>query len=147
MGVFKQVDMTKNFYFRCATFCVLPQLVLLTIDSYTYDLTSTLQSNATSRNLSNPGPWPFTNRFAWNYHLFAVAFEKPETEAPKAHWVLPIIHGHVDQASSRHVLMLLSFELIMARRADGARSRYLRNVNSKTFAPLRRRTVPETRRE
>ena len=131
----------------CDSFVSCLLLVLLTIDSYTYDLTSTLQSNATSRNLSNPGPWPFTNRFAWNYHLFAVAFEKPETEAAKAHWVLPIIHGHVDQASSRDVLMLHSFELIMARRADGARSRYLRNVNSKAFAPLRRRTILETRRE
>jgi hypothetical protein len=81
---------------------------MLTIDSYTYDLTSTLQSNATSRNLSNPGPWPFTSRFAWNYHLFAVAFENPETDAPKAHWVLPIIHGHVDQASSRYFITFRS---------------------------------------
>jgi hypothetical protein len=67
--------------------------------SYTYDLTSTLQSNATSRNQSNPGRWPFTTRFAWNYHLFAAAFENSESETPKAHWVLPLIHGHVDQAS------------------------------------------------
>ena len=69
--------------------------------SYTYDITSTLQSNATSRNQSNMGPWPFTNRFAWNFHLFAAAFENPERDAPKARWVLPLIHGHVDQASSQ----------------------------------------------
>jgi hypothetical protein len=68
--------------------------------SYTYDLTSTLQSNATSRNQSKPRSWPFTSRFAWNYHLFSAAFENPESDAPKAHWVLPLIHGHVDQASS-----------------------------------------------
>jgi hypothetical protein len=68
--------------------------------SYTYDITSTLQSNATSRNQSNSGPWPFTDRFAWNFHLFAAAFENPERDAPKARWVLPLIHGHVDQASS-----------------------------------------------
>jgi phosphatidylinositol 3,5-bisphosphate 5-phosphatase len=58
-----------------------------------------LQSNATSRNESKQGPWPFTSRFAWNYHLFSAAFENPESDEPKAHWVLPLIHGHVDQAS------------------------------------------------
>lgn len=68
--------------------------------SYTYDITSTLQSNATSRNQSKLGYWPFTNRFAWNFHLFAAAFENPESDAPKARWVLPLIHGHVDQAST-----------------------------------------------
>ena len=34
-----------------------------------------------------------------DYHLFAAAFENSESEAPKAHWVLSLIHGHVDQAS------------------------------------------------
>jgi hypothetical protein len=104
MGIFKQVDMTKNFYFRCVLFDPLcAPLALREIESnlsYTYDITSTLQSNVTSRNQSNLGPWPFTNRFAWNFHLFAAAFENPECDAPKARWVLPLIHGHVDQASS-----------------------------------------------
>ena len=108
MGVFKQVDMTKNFYFRYVRDPDLTdplpseiELPCLTFFSHTYDLTSTLQSNATSRNQSNPGRWPFTSRFAWNYHLFAAAFENSESEAPKAHahWVLPLIHGHVDQSS------------------------------------------------
>ncbi|KAN0140820.1 SacI homology domain containing protein [Lactarius tabidus] len=113
LGVFKQVDMTKNFYF-----------------SYTYDLTSTLQSNATSRNLSNPGPWPFTSRFAWNYHLFAVAFENPETDAPKAHWVLPIIHGHVDQAKLTVLGRVIYVTLIARRSRHYAGARYLkRGVN------------------
>ncbi|KAH8980934.1 polyphosphoinositide phosphatase [Lactarius hatsudake] len=113
MGVFKQVDMTKNFYF-----------------SYTYDLTSTLQSNATSRNLSNPGPWPFTSRFAWNYHLFAVAFENPESDAPKAHWVLPIIHGHVDQAKLTVLGRVIYVTLIARRSRHYAGARYLkRGVN------------------
>ncbi|KAH9027676.1 SacI homology domain-containing protein [Lactarius hengduanensis] len=113
MGVFKQVDMTKNFYF-----------------SHTYDLTSTLQSNATSRNLSNPGPWPFTSRFAWNYHLFAVAFENPESDAPKAHWVLPIIHGHVDQAKLTVLGRVIYVTLIARRSRHYAGARYLkRGVN------------------
>jgi hypothetical protein len=113
MGIFKQVDMTKNFYFRCVLLEPLcsptgvPPVRPFLRDrfdsfflSYTYDITSTLQSNATSRNQSNSGPWPFTNRFAWNFHLFSAAFENPERDAPKARWVLPLIHGHVDQASS-----------------------------------------------
>ena len=84
--------------FARASRCLRDRIALL---SYTYDITSTLQSNATSRNQSNMGPWPFTNRFAWNFHLFAAAFENPERDAPKARWVLPLIHGHVDQASSQ----------------------------------------------
>jgi phosphatidylinositol 3,5-bisphosphate 5-phosphatase len=115
MGIFKQVDMTKNFYFRCVVANPSPLVQSYFLGrrlsnqsggfhSYTYDLTSTLQSNATSRNQSNPGPWPFTSRFAWNYHLFAAAFENAERDAPKAHWVLPLIHGHVDQASSWYPL-------------------------------------------
>jgi len=113
MGVFKQVDMTKNFYF-----------------SYTYDLTSTLQSNATSRNESNPGRWPFTTRFAWNYHLFAAAFENSEGDAPKAHWVLPLIHGHVDQAKLSVLGRVIYVTLIARRSRHYAGARYLkRGVN------------------
>ncbi|KAI0306385.1 SacI homology domain-containing protein [Multifurca ochricompacta] len=113
MGIFKQVDMTKNFYF-----------------SYTYDLTSTLQSNATFRNQSNPGPWPFTSRFAWNYHLFAAAFENPESDAPKAHWVLPLVHGHVDQAKLTVLGRIIYVTLIARRSRHYAGARYLkRGVN------------------
>lgn len=113
MGIFKQVDMTKNFYF-----------------SYTYDITSTLQSNVTSRNQSNLGPWPFTNRFAWNFHLFAAAFENPESDAPKARWVLPLIHGHVDQAKLTVLGRVIYVTLIARRSRHYAGARYLkRGVN------------------
>ena len=119
--------------------------------SYTYDLTSTLQSNATSRNQSNPGPWPFTSRFAWNYHLFAAAFESPEGDAFKAHWVLPLIHGHVDQASSSCFCFLYSFLPVQLTcgyiRVDGPGPGYLCNLNSASFAALRGRKVSQTRCE
>ena len=57
------------------------------------------------------GYWPFTNRFAWNFHLFAAAFENPECDAPKARWVLPLIHGHVDQASTQTFLFCILYDL------------------------------------
>src|SRR4051812_7356780 len=55
--IFKQVDMTKNFYF-----------------SYTYDITSTLQRNLTgsveqqkqsSRGIGGKPTWSFNDRYAW----------------------------------------------------------------------------------
>ncbi|KAI0283105.1 SacI homology domain-containing protein [Russula aff. rugulosa BPL654] len=102
---------------------------MLTIP-YTYDITSTLQSNATSRNQSNSGPWPFTDRFAWNFHLFAAAFENPERDAPKARWVLPLIHGHVDQAKLTVLGRVIYVTLIARRSRHYAGARYLkRGVN------------------
>jgi hypothetical protein len=116
--------------------------------SHTYDLTSTLQSNATSRNQSNPGPWPFTTRFAWNYHLFAAAFENPERDTSRAHWVLPLIHGHVDQASSSCSISLPPVELITGPfRVDGPWSGYLCDGNSASLAPLCGRKISQARRE
>lgn len=87
MNIFKQVDMSKNFYF-----------------SYTYDLTSTLQHNLTSSSSAQtlpdtPGKWPFNDRYAWNFHMLTAPFE--EKPAPSHHWALPLVHGHVDQASTR----------------------------------------------
>jgi hypothetical protein len=45
LGVFKQVDMTKNFYFRCATLCVLP--LLFCLQSTATLMTSRLRCRAT----------------------------------------------------------------------------------------------------
>ncbi|KAJ6606402.1 SacI homology domain-containing protein [Mycena vulgaris] len=58
MNIFKQVDMSKNFYF-----------------SYTYDITSTLQHNLTGSSRSVQGDWPFNDRFAWNFHMMTAPFE------------------------------------------------------------------------
>lgn len=81
MAAFRAVDMSKNFYF-----------------SYTYDITTSLQRIMT---LNSPGDvgsagFAFTDRFAWNYHLLR-PFEA--FGAQRSEWVLPMIHGHVDQAS------------------------------------------------
>jgi hypothetical protein len=83
MSTFRQVDMSRNFYF-----------------SYTYDLTSTLQANLTrsATETDSAKGWTFNDRFAWNYYMLSEAFGKSE-ERVKSNWVLPMIYGHVDQAS------------------------------------------------
>ncbi len=43
--------------------------------------------------------WTFNDRFAWNYHMLTEAFGHKKGGAIRAHWVLPLVHGHVDQAS------------------------------------------------
>ncbi|THH08331.1 hypothetical protein EW146_g9035 [Bondarzewia mesenterica] len=111
MSIFKQVDMSKNFYF-----------------SYTYDLTSSLQSNLTSQNLC--GDWPFNDRYAWNYRLFAAAFKDAERSRMRSHWVLPLIHGHVDQAKLTVLGRVIYITLIARRSRHFAGARYLkRGVN------------------
>jgi hypothetical protein len=85
MAAFRQVDMSRNFYF-----------------SHTYDLTSSLQANLTRPAVqSDPGGWWFSDRFAWNHHMLADAFgpaKRGEDQIGRC-WVLPMIYGHVDQAS------------------------------------------------
>jgi hypothetical protein len=73
--------------------------------SYSYDLTNTLQANLISlkrapllSKLSKSGPksaWTHNEKFLWNHSLLKFAFEKDE----KSNWVIPLIHGFVDQAS------------------------------------------------
>lgn len=67
--------------------------------SYTYDLTSTLQHNLTAANRPVQGRWPFNDRFAWNFHLLTAPFGGQDRSTIRAHWLLPLVHGHVDQAS------------------------------------------------
>lgn len=86
--IFKQVDMTKNFYF-----------------SYTYDITSTLQRNLTGTTRAEdsvkPKRWPFNERYAWNAHMLLKAFgDKVDDKGViRSEWAIPLMHGHVDQAS------------------------------------------------
>jgi hypothetical protein len=104
MNIFKQVDMSKNFYFRqdvssLMWSCSPSPYTDVEVYSYTYDLTSTLQHNLTAINQSAQGKWPFNNRFAWNFHLLTAPFVSKHSPAIRAHWLLPLVHGHVDQAS------------------------------------------------
>ncbi|EPQ55803.1 hypothetical protein GLOTRDRAFT_138581 [Gloeophyllum trabeum ATCC 11539] len=113
MNIFKQVDMSKNFYF-----------------SYTYDLTSTLQHNMTQPDGHRKGKVPFNDRFAWNYHMLTSAFEGRDRPSLKAHWLLPLIHGHVDQAKLTVLGRVVYVTLIARRSRHYAGARYLkRGVN------------------
>jgi hypothetical protein len=77
VNTFQSVDLSKNFYF-----------------SYSYDITNTLQTNLTV----SPDHRKWNTRFMWNHHLLAPAFDLEEPKG-RSRWVLPLIHGFVDQAS------------------------------------------------
>ncbi|KAF8584424.1 hypothetical protein K439DRAFT_1646939 [Ramaria rubella] len=116
LNAFKQVDMSKNFYF-----------------SYTYDLTSTLQCNLTRRTESSVTSerWTFNDRFAWNHHMLEEAFGKRAEGVAKSHWVLPLVHGHVDQAKLTVLGRVVYVTLIARRSRHFAGARYLkRGVNT-----------------
>ncbi|KAI0651286.1 SacI homology domain-containing protein [Trametes meyenii] len=109
MNIFKQVDMTKNFYF-----------------SYTYDLTSTLQHNLTRSGLSPCRRWNMNDRFAWNHHLLTTAFGTTSAPSSKSHWLVPLIHGHVDQAKLTVLGRVVFITLIARRSRHHAGARYLK---------------------
>ncbi|KAK7470217.1 phosphatidylinositol-3,5-bisphosphate 5-phosphatase [Stygiomarasmius scandens] len=112
INIFKQVDMSKNFYF-----------------SYTYDLTSTLQYNLTGSSRQVHGKWEFNDRFAWNFHMLTAPFG--EGGPIKTNWLLPLVHGHVDQAKLTVLGRVVFVTLIARRSRHFAGARYLkRGVNS-----------------
>ena len=90
LSVFQQVDLTKNFYFSW----VMRQRPAHHRCSYSYDITNTLQTNLTVSTTNRK----WNTRFMWNYHLAAPAFDLAGSQ-DKSRWVLPLIHGFVDQAS------------------------------------------------
>ncbi|KAF8628570.1 hypothetical protein AX17_005966 [Amanita inopinata Kibby_2008] len=117
MNTFKQVDMSKNFYF-----------------SYTYDLTSTIQRNLTGSSRGASQLWPFNDRYAWNFHLLSAPFEqyveKHQRLPLKPNWLLPLVHGHVDQAKLTVLGRVVFITLIARRSRHFAGVRYLtRGVN------------------
>ncbi|KAF8191450.1 polyphosphoinositide phosphatase [Mycena galopus ATCC 62051] len=113
MNIFKQVDMSKNFYF-----------------SYTYDITSTLQHNLAGSSRSVQGDWPFNDRFAWNFHMMTAAFGNEEHPQLKPYWILPLVHGHVDQAKLTVLGRVIYVTLVARRSRHYAGARYLkRGVN------------------
>lgn len=63
---------------------------------YSYDLTNTLQTNLTVS--GNNRRW--NTRFMWNHHLLSPAFNLEEPRG-RSRWIIPLIHGFVDQASER----------------------------------------------
>lgn len=103
LHTFRQVDVSKNFYF-----------------SYSYDLTRTLQANMTG---PRPGDDRIVNdKFVWNYKLLRPAFrdcfvrnDSPDV-ARRSAWVLPLVHGFVDQAKLV-VLGRVIYVTLIARRS------------------------------
>ena len=65
------MDLSKNFYF-----------------SYTYDITQSLQVNLTKK-----VHLKISDMFMWNFFLTR------QSDDLSTDWILPIIHGFVDQAS------------------------------------------------
>ncbi|KAF7305142.1 Polyphosphoinositide phosphatase [Mycena kentingensis (nom. inval.)] len=113
VNIFKQVDMSKNFYF-----------------SYTYDITSTLQHNLTGSSRPVQENWPFNDRFAWNFHMMTTPFGGEEHPYLKPYWILPLVHGHVDQAKLTVLGRVIFVTLIARRSRHFAGARYLkRGVN------------------
>jgi hypothetical protein len=45
------------------------------------------------------GEWSFNDRYAWNFHMLTATFGNDDGPTMKTHWLLPLVHGHVDQAS------------------------------------------------
>ncbi|KAG9014934.1 phosphatidylinositol-3,5-bisphosphate 5-phosphatase [Tulasnella sp. 427] len=117
MNAFRQVDMSRNFYF-----------------SYTYDLTSTLQDNLTRPDRSSD-VCCFNDRYAWNHHMLSHAFGKQsqkddETTSIRSHWVIPMVYGHIDQAKLSVLGRVVYVTLIARRSRHFAGARYLtRGVN------------------
>ncbi|ETS60698.1 hypothetical protein PaG_04601 [Moesziomyces aphidis] len=132
LHLFKQVDLSKNFYF-----------------SYTYDLTKTLQDNLTStpgdplEQASSVSPskqpitaWGYNEKFIWNHHLLLPAFGASEhlqpDEDPRNEWVLPLVYGFVDQAKLSVLNRTVYTTLIARRSRHFAGARFLkRGVNER----------------
>jgi hypothetical protein len=145
MSAFRQVDTTRNFYF-----------------SYTYDLTSTLQHNLTrpynsgsqSHFSANMDGWNFNDRYAWNLHMLQPAFGRKTDDAEqggqrvKSRWVLPLVYGHVDQAScvldlQLHLLSHNSHSIALRACCVGTCRLYYPYCPS--IPPLRRGAISQTR--
>ena len=104
--MFQSIDMRSNFYF-----------------SYSYDVTNTLQQNAqdpcvlsyghrsvpfddlfNKRDLRPPAELTYVSkpvsRFMWNEFLLKPVYEQGEADGfISQEWILPVIHGFVDQAN------------------------------------------------
>jgi hypothetical protein len=147
LNTFQQVDLSKNFYFSY----VCPSLVSLRRHSlalnsssprYSYDITNTLQTNLTV-SASNRN---WNTRFMWNHHLLSPAFDLEEPKG-RSRWILPLIHGFVDQASE---CCFLPIEPTLQAEIDLRRDRSLHedcvpHVDREAVETLRRCEVPDPR--
>ncbi|KAK0554069.1 phosphatidylinositol-3,5-bisphosphate 5-phosphatase [Tilletia horrida] len=128
LATFRQVDLSKNFYF-----------------SYSLDLTRTLQDNLTalpehssSEEPSDPrahpetasaNAWGYNEKFIWNHHLLLPAFKETINSSADADgngWVLPLIYGFVDQAKLSILNRTVYVTLIARRSRHFAGARFLK---------------------
>lgn len=129
LRMFQSIDLSSNFYF-----------------SYSYDLTHTLQHNlATPRLLTSPSGPPvsltsvpnmatsqfsytsqYQAKFVWNEHLLqGLAHIDPD-------WILPIVHGFVDQSNVSIYGKPIYLTLIARRSKKYAGTRFLKRGANNT---------------
>ncbi|GAA5866136.1 hypothetical protein JCM3774_004094 [Rhodotorula dairenensis] len=107
---FMSVHLSKNFYF-----------------SYTYDITNTLQRNL----LRGGSHLPFEDKWVWNWHLLRPLRRSLQ---PGSAWLLPLVHGFVDQAKLVVYSRTIYVTLIARRSRHFAGARFLRRgINSEGF--------------
>lgn len=106
LNIFKQVDISKNFYFRCSSLYDQRRITQRS-NSYSYDITSTLQDNLTKSDRYRDSSCAFNNRYVWNCYMLSHTFKETASRGVHA-WLIPLIHGHVDQASGCCSLLLQS---------------------------------------
>ncbi len=128
LATFQQVDLSKNFYF-----------------SHTYDLTKTLQDNLTRKADVKSGhgegdprrepltAWGFNEKFVWNHHLLMPAFGASVHQdvllgegTDGSEWVLPLVHGFVDQSKLVVLTRIVYVTLIARRSRHFAGARFLK---------------------
>ncbi|KAK4705453.1 phosphatidylinositol 3,5-bisphosphate 5-phosphatase, partial [Phenoliferia sp. Uapishka_3] len=116
IAAFQNVDLSKNFYFSCS-----------------YDLTHTLQHNLTqSETPRKDGKLTdYNDKWVWNRHLLKPAVRHLKDKSP---WILPLIHGFVDQAKLSVFGRPVYITLIARRSRHFAGARFLkRGVNDQGY--------------
>ncbi|KAL9937823.1 hypothetical protein V8E36_003368 [Tilletia maclaganii] len=131
LATFRQVDLSKNFYF-----------------SYSLDLTRTLQDNLTAlpeaptssstassaETRSSDSAWGYNEKFVWNHHLLLPAFRETialPADSEGNEWVLPLVYGFLDQAKLSILNRTVYVTLIARRSRHFAGARFLkRGVDS-----------------
>ena len=56
--------------------------------------------NLTKPDRFRDSKWWFYDRYVWNFHMLSAPFNGEATRNGHA-WLVPLIHGHVDQASKQ----------------------------------------------
>ncbi|CAG8437927.1 7513_t:CDS:10 [Diversispora eburnea] len=72
-------------------------------NNYTYDITHTLQHNMTRP--PNRRNFSYNEMFVWNHYLLENGFRSLKNNSD---WILPIIHGFVDQSSKNIFVTLIA---------------------------------------